>query len=57
MSYAPRRSGLLAILVECKGCPWSCESRNGAGLAAQHAARTGHEVHVEQTTVTIYNGK
>jgi hypothetical protein len=28
-----------------------------AGNAAQHAERTGHEVHVEQTIGVIYNKK
>lgn len=44
-------------MAECKGCDWSSEAKNAAGNAAQHAQRTGHEVHVEQTIGVIYNPK
>lgn len=57
MAVGQRKTGLLAVFVACEDCGWACESRNGAGLAAQHAHRTGHTVRVEQTTIVIYNPK
>lgn len=52
-----KRTGLLGVFARCITCGWESEARNAAGNAAQHAERTGHCVHVEQTTVTIYNGE
>jgi hypothetical protein len=51
-------SGLLDAMAECRqpGCPWPDQTgRNAVGLAAQHAARTGHEVHAEQTIGVTWN--
>lgn len=50
-----RHSGLLAIWAECRTCGWNSEARNALGNAAQHAKRTGHEVHVEQTIGITWN--
>jgi hypothetical protein len=33
--------------VNCDGCDFCVESKNGLGLAAQHHDRTGHDVHAE----------
>lgn len=51
-----KRSGLLGVSAVCTNCAWSTESRNAAGVAYQHAKAYGHCVHVEQTTILIYNG-
>lgn len=48
-------TGLAGVTADCKTCGWNAQTRNALGLAAQHADRTGHEVHVEQTTIIIYN--
>lgn len=50
-----KHSGLLGVVAECVTCGWASEARNAMGNAAQHAMRTGHEVHVEQTVGVIYN--
>jgi hypothetical protein len=52
-----KRSGLLGVYARCATCGWESDARNAMGNAAQHARRSGHEVHVEQTLGVIFNPK
>lgn len=53
----PDRSGMVACMYGCNNddCDFGGDSRNGVGLAAQHAERTGHFVWVEQTISMWWN--
>lgn len=55
--HPTKHSGLLAVHARCDDCGWESEAKNAAGNAAQHAGRTGHTVHVEQTIGVTYNKK
>lgn len=50
-----KHTGLAGVQAECLGCTWKTYERNGMGTAAIHARDYGHEVHVEQTIIVIYN--
>jgi hypothetical protein len=50
-----KRTGLLGVQAECETCGWGSTARNAAGTGAQHAARYGHHVRVESTTIAIHN--
>lgn len=50
-----KHSGLLDANAQCRTCGWEATSRNAVGIAAQHAARTGHAVHAEQTIGITWN--
>lgn len=56
MSDRPTQTGVLGQTAHCYGCGWTGEGRGTLGRAAQHYDRTGHEIHVETTTVVIYGG-
>ena len=47
MSGTLKFGGLVHVLAACRECEWSCSSRNGMGLAAQHHYKTRHIVNVE----------
>jgi len=55
LSATHKCSGLLGVLAECRDCGWESAARNAMGNAAQHAARTGHHVSVEQTISVGFN--
>jgi hypothetical protein len=48
-------TGILSVFAECRSCGWNSWASNALGNAAQHADRTGHEVHAEQTIGVTYN--
>lgn len=57
-STIPGRTGIVHARAGCRECHgdgagW--DTRNAVGVAAQHAARTGHEVWAEQMTVMRWN--
>lgn len=47
-------SGTVSLIVNCDGCGWQYEGKNGLGLAAQHHDRYGHSIHVDIYTVVSY---
>lgn len=53
----PDRSGMVSCIYGCddRECDFGGDARNGVGLAAQHAERTGHETWVEQTISMRWN--
>jgi hypothetical protein len=42
---------------ECQDCDMTFFSRNGVGLAAQHARKRDHTVRVESTIALYFNDK
>ncbi len=48
--------GLVHVWAYCDDCEWNAGSRNGFGLAAQHAQRTGHTTRVETGHVYTITG-
>jgi hypothetical protein len=57
-SLANRYSGIIECLAECDECDFAATNRkNALALASQHARRTGHQVHAEQTIGVTYNRK
>lgn len=52
-----KHTGLLGVHADCLDCPWESYERNASGTGACHARDYGHTVHVEQTTIVIYNKK
>jgi hypothetical protein len=51
----PTRRTIPAYFGECETCDVRFESQNAFGLAAQHHARTGHQVRLESTTTFIWD--
>lgn len=51
----PDRSGMVSCVYGCNQCEFGGDSRNGVGLSAQHAEKTGHTVWVEQTISMMWN--
>lgn len=51
------KSGVIGVLGICAVCGWTDERRGALGRAALHHDRTGHEVHIETTTVVIYGSR
>lgn len=46
----PDEMGVVSCVYECEDCDFGGDSKNGVGLASQHAEKYGHEVSVEQVT-------
>ena len=53
----PDETGVSVVNYGCDapGCDFGGEARNGVGLAAQHAERTGHPAWAEQVTNMWWN--
>lgn len=45
-----KRLSSVDVNITCDDCDFKNCSKNGHGLAAQHAYRTGHTVHVYKTS-------
>jgi len=52
-----QRHGIIHAMGSCTECGAEWGSRNALALGKQHAVLTGHEVHVEQCLVYIWNGR
>lgn len=50
----PKHSELVEIHAECEDCPWTANSSNAMGIAAQHARAHEHQVKVRQTQETTF---
>lgn len=46
-----------SVMGECEDCDKEFYTRNGVGLAAQHARRYDHTVRVESTIALYFNDK
>jgi hypothetical protein len=52
----PDESGVVACRYGCRDCDdFGGDSRNGVGIAAQHAENYDHEVWCEQVTSMVWN--
>ena len=50
-----KKTGMLRCYANCFDCGWELDARNAMGVAAQHAKKYGHQVHVETTLLVMFN--